>query len=325
MMFQQALKAGGERDYSKAVQLLNYIIVETDSIPEAFLYLGRSYHALGKYDSAVKMLKIYISYEENSAKGYFFLGRTYLSIDYTLKAARNLLKALTLSPDNPEIMGLLGVSLLKLKKINHAVSVLEEAVEIDPGNKSIYNAYLNSLYAKGVKEFFYGDPELSEQILEFLKKNGRNNDNIDLMLAVIEKEKGNYSKSLELYKSVIIRNPDDEMLKVQIIPILIKSGEQAEAARVIAELSEKNIPLNINHLSSSEINRILAIEYFNKKNYKAALHYAKRIIHENYYDNEMHMLMGEISRQLGQNEKAENHFNLVLKEIVKNLRQDTGK
>ena len=325
MMFQQAVKAGGERDYEKAVHLLNNIIIETDSIPEAFLYLGRSYHALSSYEKAVKMLKIYISYEEESSKGYFFLGRTYLAIDYPLKAARNFVKALEISPDNPEIMGMLGVSLLKLKKINHAVSVLEQALEIQPDNSSIYNAYLNALYAKGVKEFFYGDPDLSGQILEYLNNSGRNTDNIDLMLAVIEKEKGNYSKSLELYKSVIIRNPDDEMLKVQIIPILIKSGEQAEAARLIAELSEKNIPLNINNLSSSEINRILAIEYFNKKNYKSSLHYAKRIIHENYYDNEMHMLMGEIFRELGDNEKAENHFNLVLKRDNKKVEARYGK
>ena len=324
-LFQQALQAGGERDYSKAVQLLNNIIIETDEIPEAFLYLGRSYHALGKFDNAVKMLKIYISYEGKSAKGYFFLGRTFLAIDYTLKAARNLVKALSISPENPEIMGLLGVSLLKLKKINHAVSVLEQAVEIQPDNKSLYNAYLNALYAKGVREFFYGDSELSGQILEFLNRSGRNTDNIDLMLAVIEKEKGNYSRSLELYKSVIIRNPEDEMLKVQIIPLLIKSGDQAEAARLIAELTEKNIPLNINSLSSSDINRILAIEYFNKNNYKAAIHYARQIIYENYYDNEMHMLMGEIFRQLGQNEKAENHFNLVLKRDSNKIEARYGK
>ncbi len=87
-------------------------------------------------------------------------------------------------------MGLLGISLLKLKKINPSVSILEQALEIQPENRSIYNAYLNSLYAKGVKEFYYGDIELAAQILKFLKDNDRKADNIDLMLAIIEKRKG---------------------------------------------------------------------------------------------------------------------------------------
>ena len=312
-LFQQALKAGSERDYQKAVILLNDIIVETDSIPEAFLYLGRSYHSLCRYSSAVKMLKLYISYENESPKGYFFLGRTYLALEYPRKAARYFLKSLSYSPDNPEILSLLGISFMKMKKINAAVSVLEKAVEILPENISIHTAYLNALYAKGVKEFYYGDPEISRQILEFLKSCSRDEDNIDLILAVIEKENGNFNQSLELYKSVINRNPEDDMLKVQIIPLLIKTGEQAEAARLLAELTEKNIPVNLNNLEGSEINRILAIEYFSRTKFREALHYAKKVIYENYYDNEMHMLMGEIFRQLGQNSRAENHFNLVLK------------
>ena len=324
-MFQEAVRAGSERDYEKAVFLLNKIIIETDSIPDAFLYLGRSYHALGNYSSAVRMLKLYISYEEESPKGYFFLGRTYLSIGLPGKSARYLNKALSLSPENPEILSLLGVSLLKLRKIDHAVALLEQAYEIQPDNKSIYNAYLNSLYAKGVREFYYGDPDMARQILEYLKNNNRSSDNIDLLLAVIEKENGNITKSLELYKNVIKRNPDDEMLKVQIVPIMIKTGEQAEAARLIAELTEKSIPLNINNLTGNDINRILAVEYFSKNKLQAALHYARRIIHENYYDNEMHMLMGEVFRQLKQNEKAENHFNLVLKRDKTKLEARYGK
>ncbi len=115
------------------------------------------------------------------------------------------------------------------------------------------------------------------------------------------------------------------MLKVQIIPLLIKTDNQSEAARLIAELSENNIPININNISSSEINRILAIEYFNKNNFSASLQYAKKIIYENYYDNEMHMLMGEIFRQQGQNERAVNHFNLVLKRNSRNIEARYGK
>ena len=102
-LFRQALKAGSERDYQKA---------------------------LCRYSSAVKMLKLYISYENESPKGYFFLGRTYLALEYPRKAARYFIKSLSYSPDNPEILSLLGISFMKMKKINAAVSVLEKAVEI---------------------------------------------------------------------------------------------------------------------------------------------------------------------------------------------------
>ena len=325
LIFEKALRAGSEKDYTEAVRLLNSIIIETDEIHDAFLYLGRSYHALGDYDNAVKMLKFFISYETVSPKGYFFLGRTYLTINNPLKSAKYFSRALDFSPENPEILSLLGISLIKLKKINSAVFLLEKAVSIDPDNRSIYNAYINALYLKGIREFYYGDRDISRQILEFIKKNENESESVDIYLAMIEKENGNYQEALNLYISVSNKNPDDHMLKIQIIPLLIQAGREKEAAAILADLSDKNIPINIHNFKNTDINRFLAIEYFYKNNFKESLLYAKKVIYDNYYDNDMHLLMGEIFRITDQYQKAENHFNLVLKRNSDKIEARYGK
>ena len=59
-LFDSALKAGRERDYPKAIEFLQEILCKTDRIPDALLYLGRSYHALGDFNRAVQALQFYL-------------------------------------------------------------------------------------------------------------------------------------------------------------------------------------------------------------------------------------------------------------------------
>jgi len=40
LLYEQSLEAGRRRDYAQAARLLERLLVETDQIPEALLYLG---------------------------------------------------------------------------------------------------------------------------------------------------------------------------------------------------------------------------------------------------------------------------------------------
>jgi hypothetical protein len=46
-LLQEALAAGKSRDYPRAVELLRQVVGGTDAYPQASLYLGRAYHAVG--------------------------------------------------------------------------------------------------------------------------------------------------------------------------------------------------------------------------------------------------------------------------------------
>jgi len=313
LLLSQAIEYGEKREYSKAVEFLLKIVSETDSLPEAFLFLGRSYHALGEYYKAVQSFKIYLSFKNNSARGYFFLGRTYHSLGIYLKALKCFKKALEIAPDNPEVLSLTGMTYLKLKKVSAALNYLEQAVFAASENKSIYNAYLNVLYLKGIKDFYTGNSNEAEQIFEFLIKTGKNLPSVLLHLASVKKEKGEITQSLDLYTKVINENPEDHLLKMHIIPLLIQAGRTDEAAKIIFELTSKKIQIDDQYLKEIDIDRIIAIENYSRGKYKNAVFYAKKVLKENNYDNEMHLLMGEAFRVTDNLDKAENHFRLVIK------------
>ena len=55
-IYNSAIEAGQNRDYHSAVKLLTHVVSQTDGFPQALLYLGRSYHALGQFDKAVQVV-----------------------------------------------------------------------------------------------------------------------------------------------------------------------------------------------------------------------------------------------------------------------------
>ncbi len=308
---QKAFEAGKKRDYWAAADVLEEIVAETDDIPEAFLYLGRSYHALGEYYKAVQVLQYYLSYKESSPKGYFFLGRTYLMLGFYIKALKCFKKAAEIVPNNSEILSLTGLTYLKLKKVSIALHYMEQAVYADPQNKFIYNAYLNILYTKGIRDLYSGRIDEAGDIFQFILKTDKNLPSVSVYLAQARKEQGRFREALELYNYVIKLNPDDYMLKMQIIPLLVQEGRNNEAVKIIIELSKKNIPIDKSYLHNVDINRILAVEAFKKNKYKDTVFFARKVLKENYYDNEMHLLIGEAFRHLNSYQKAENHYRLV--------------
>jgi len=145
-----ASEAGKRGDYRLAVTILQELIAETDAPPEAWLLLGRSFHALKDYSCALAAFNDYIDLKPESGDGYFFAGRTYLSLRMPYRAIPFLRTALENSPGDSRTKALLGTAYLKAKNSQAAVSILEEAVESAPEDKRIYRAYLNALFVSGI-------------------------------------------------------------------------------------------------------------------------------------------------------------------------------
>ena len=66
-LYRRAIEAGERRDYASAVELLTAVVTGTEDLPHALLYLGRSYHALGKYERAVPVFTSYLARLPESA------------------------------------------------------------------------------------------------------------------------------------------------------------------------------------------------------------------------------------------------------------------
>ncbi|MEW5817950.1 MAG: tetratricopeptide repeat protein, partial [Spirochaetota bacterium] len=307
-LFNEALEAGKNRNYKKAVELFSRIVSETDAYPEALLYLGRSYHALGCFERAIPFLKYFIRIKPDTSAGYFFLGRTYLSFGIPRYAVRYLKHAMDLQPKEVQIYSLLGLAFLRLKKPEIAVKYIETAVQLDPENTKLYTGYINTLTVMAIKLFHAGDLELSRQMFHFIQKNGNTGILPHIYLAIIEKDFGNLEQALFHYNKAIEFSPDDHLLKFRRAALLYSMGKTEEAFNEYGKLKTFFPEIANFQFEITDLDRLFSIQFYQKQEYLKAIHFAKKVLHRDSNDIDMHLLIGECYRCLGELGKAKNHF-----------------
>ena len=307
-LYKNALQAGEERNYRKAVDLLRCIVSETDELPEALLYLGRGYHALGEFERAVPHLKNFIKLYPNSSSGYFFLGRTFLALKEYYSAVKILKRGLELQPDNVHIRSFIGLAYLKAKQPGPAVQHLAFAVEHNPDNGSIYTGYINALTVRAIQLFHQGDFDLSRQMFEFVLERGNSDIFIHVYLGQIYKETGEYDSAIHHYDEALSQSPEDALLRLKKSEVLLLCGKQKDGMDIIREVKSIFPELSPESINPQELNKLLAIQHFQRKEWKKAIHYGKQVIKLFGRDIDIHLLMGEASRQIGKEEAAYNHF-----------------
>ena len=314
-LISSALEAGRQRDYNRAAGILEKIVSETDQFPEAYLYLGRSYHALGDFEKAIISFKHFIRCNDKESAGYFFLARTLLTIGHIRNSIDYLSIADSLRPDEPEIVGLLGIAYLKNRQPDMASHYLGRAVELDGSNEKLYTAYINALSVHAVREFHTGDMDLSRQMLEFLVEQTSSPLFAHIYLGIICKESGEYDKALYHTEKALSISPDDPLLLFRRAAMLYFNGEKEKAFHDIKKL-EKDIPeIGINVFEQDGIDKELTFQYFNRGEHRKALYYGLRCLKKDYHDPYLHTIVGEAHRNLGALEKARNHFTRALEDM----------
>ncbi len=306
-MLADALTAGQDRDYQRAAEILLTLVSETDEYPRAYLYLGRSFHAIGRFERAIQFLHYFTQLAPDIGAGHFFLGRAYFAAGLYAEAGRCLERANRLDPHNPQILGLLGITYLKRRRSEIAVELLGNAVEADPDNSVLYSGYLNTLTVEAIRRFRKGDVDMSRQMLEFLVGHGASNTLTDLYLASCYKELGRYEEALERYDRVIEREPSDPVLRLQRADVLLRLGLADHAREVVSEYEAKP-----ESMDPEALVRHMAIESFQQGRFLKAIEFAKKVIKARGSDFEMHMLLGDAFRHSGSLEKAVNHFRRAL-------------
>lgn len=328
VLLEKAIQAGESREYPEAIGILKKIIIETDNLPQAYLYLGRSYHAMGEYGAAIRAFKQFIVNCPDESAGYFFLGRTYLNLGIFGFSLPWLKKALSLEPGNAHIRSYLGLTYLKLKNPDAAVHHLEKAVEYVPRNRFMYTAYINALTVSAIRTFYRGDIDLARQMFRFILDNGNGNQFIHVYLAEIEFETGNLEESLEQYEKALSFSPEDPFLLFRHARVLYLLGNTASAMQRIAKLRDALPGIGVQEddlpWRKEKFDVILAIQYFQKGKFRDAIFYGKKILRKNSKNADMHLLMGEAYRNLGDFVKAGNHFNRVLDGDKRNIQARYG-
>ncbi len=311
-LLNEAVEAGTRRDYQNSIELLTALIAENEPpleiLNEALLYLGRSYHAIGAYGKAISVLSDYIGNGGSPGPGCFFLGRAYLSAGRPAEAAAALRKSIEVSGESPAAWALLGAAYLKEKKSKSAVDCLERAVSLAPDDKRIFRGYLNALFARAARLLQHNDPNMARQMLGFVITNGLDNAATRLWRARAFQELGQYQEALDDCGAALAFSPDDPSLLWMRAGLMLQSGHKEEA---LAEFNRLLVEYpNLPGLPQDErgFARLRASLAFNEERWKEAADTALILLKTNPKDAPLRALVAESLRELGQTERARNHY-----------------
>ncbi len=302
--FNKAVNLGKKRKYFEASKIFLNITKETSEIPEAYLFLGRSYHSLSRLPEAVQFLNHYLTLVPNSPSGNFFLGRSLLSLNFAKNAVKYLKFAVESRPESMHANGFLGIAYLKSGRSDIALPYLQKAAELSSGETGIYKIYLGTLFVRSVNNFKLGNYDMASQMFSFLIS--KNFDSIlpYIYMGMIERYYNNYSKALDYYEKALEFSPSDKLLLYRRAVLLHKTGNSSLA---VEELQKLNIEPEIDE------NIYLAYQFFNDKKFHKAVYYANMALHEDNSNIDLHLLLGEANRALDKLEIAENHYNIAIK------------
>ncbi len=309
--FQKAVSAGKKRNYKEAVTLLLEIIHNGDDQPDAFLYLGRSYYALGKYAMSIQYLRIFLEYFPQSPTGHFFIGRSYLASGLVKKSINHFKFSLREHPESIHARSFLSIALMKMGRFETALTYLGEAVELSPEQTKVFEIYLHCLLVVAIRKFNAGDSGVAQQMFTFYL--GYIQDKVlpYIYLGMIERQNDNDEKALEYYEEAIKLSPQDELLLFRRAVLLYKTGQRNDALEQLNRLQPGEEL--IESLENINENRFLAIKYFQQKKFKEALYFGREALKENNNDSDMHLVMGEVFRTLKKTEYARNHYKIAIK------------
>jgi tetratricopeptide (TPR) repeat protein len=336
--FKIAAEAGKGGNYHLAVKILGELITETDAPTEAWLLLGRSFHAIKDYSRALAAFNDYIRQRPHQGEGYFFVGRTYLSIGMPYKAVPFLRKALEKSPGKSsgfqaaefksKTKALLGTAYLKSRHSQAAVDIFQEAVEEAPEDRRIYRAYLNSLLVRGIRLCGSGNYELGVQMLRFVQDNrgeaGMGESPIlRLELGRAARETGKLEEALEHFTAALKiaggKGTGDRRIRWSRASILMAMGKTKEAISEIEiirshDADVPNLPWN-----SELVDLFMVKSLLEAGEWRRAAESCKGWLKQREDKPIIHALYAEALRNLRNFKIAHNHLQRALEKEPKEL------
>jgi tetratricopeptide (TPR) repeat protein len=230
---QKAISAGNARSYEEAEGYLTRIIAETDSVPEAWLFLGRARHAGGDPMRAVAAFRAFLSKAPDSPAGWFYIGRSYLSLGLARAAHRSFQQALASGANHAELWTLMGLCELKLKRSAKAVSCLEHALAMKPEDPRVFKAYGNALYVHALRLLSRGEADMARQMLSFVIDNGADSASARVHRSRAYRLQGQLAAAVQDLREAMALSPDDNSIPMQAAALYFALGRPDEALRMI--------------------------------------------------------------------------------------------
>ncbi|MDC7227199.1 MAG: tetratricopeptide repeat protein [Spirochaetales bacterium] len=314
-LLKRAVEDGRKRNYTAAVKKLKKVLEISDEYTEALLYLGRAYHELKLFQDAVIAFRFFISREPKASAGYFYLGRTYIASGRFNRAASCFAESLRLRDNFAPALAYMGYALMRTGAFTKAVEYLGRAVEKAPDDVRIYSMYINSILLYSLKQFRLENYDSAVNALQFLEEAGYSSITTMLYTGLCLKELKRPGEAVPYISAAVDASPDDILLKNMLAELYVESSRMEEAFKLLETyLDQEGIKSFIEGIEDSE--KTLAEAFWNKKNYRAAHHFAL-ISLKKARTADMHLLAGECLKIFGRLDDAFNHFSRA-REMAKN-------
>jgi tetratricopeptide (TPR) repeat protein len=307
-LFTRAQEAGTRRDYAEAESILTRIVAETESMPEAWLYLGRARHALGDHDRAIAAFMAYLRYQPEAGAGWFFMGRTYLAIGRPREAAASIHAAIDKGRESAEAWALLGFAELRLKRSSKAVASLERAVSLAPGDARIFRAYLNALYVHAIRTLSRGNASEASGMLGFIIDNGMSGPAQRLYRARALRAEGRLAEAIQELEAAIRAAPDDPSLLLQVATLRFSTGDTEGA---MTDIHRSGVPLPAQEgapWTADAIDRWRILVALKEGDYKTALKAALDRIRNGESDAAIRAVAAQANYELKRFDRAAAHY-----------------
>ena len=179
-------------DTKTAIDTLLRIENENKNNYFSHVALGDLYRSQGEYSLALEQYNLALetlgdTRDPSTWVTHFFRGICYQELDSWENARSDYLRALELSPDQPEVLNYLGYSLIERKeRLEQALGMIEKAIEKNPQSGYIVDSLAWGLYKLGryqealrpmqkAFELLPFDPIINDHFGDILWNNGRKN------------------------------------------------------------------------------------------------------------------------------------------------------
>jgi len=201
-------------DLNQSIVYMQKAISLAPNNPMLYLDIGDIYYAHQDYKNALTSYTIVTKLDPTIALGYIRISGTYTTIQDWHKTYTSSIEAIKRFPHRYEGYNNLAIAAYKMHKYDNAIGLLEDYIKYDDKNSDIYYL-LSLLYEKkdDIKKFYL--------YIEKSIKLNPNNYSAILFLAGYECSSQHYQKSIELYKSLLSINPNDNGAYIGLVEVYL--------------------------------------------------------------------------------------------------------
>jgi len=242
----QATMLAEEKRPEESAVILDRLIREEPELADAWSLMGNVNLKLHRQREALVAFRRALTLKPDNNFLMLNILKTLVATGETEAAANENLRFLKLFPDDPALLEQLGYIHLLQRQPDEALTVLRQAVAIDPAASQSYNLAGEALIMK--KDYTAAEAILRQGIRENQRAK-----NTHYLLAQVQESLGRTDQALELYRQELEINPEKYQAAVNLANYYKQAGRMDEAARYYRMAVDSNGMLKMPRFHLAEI------------------------------------------------------------------------